>query len=189
MAETKRVEKRLFQSAHQALRFAFNYSDMQHGNAAAAERAIALQSKERYLNPPSSGRGLVGPDGAAQAGMIQNAVERQDYLTRLIITARFTENDPSTRRAACAALALYARKLSTVDVSVRSRPDALALLLRRHFGMKVNMGRIADDNDVHASTVRRWQVHVLKWIRPAEQRAMNRLERALEDAQVVDEIA
>lgn len=189
MAESKRVDKRLFQSAHQALRFAYNYSDMAHGNAAAAERAIALQSKERYLNPPSSGRGLVGPDGAAQAGMIQSVVERQDYLTRLIITARFTENDPATRRAACAALALYARKLATVDVSVRSRPEALALLLRRHFGMKVNMGRIADAHDVHQATVRRWQAHLLKWLRPAEQRAMNRLEQALEQAKVVDEIA
>lgn len=189
MPESKRVEKRLFQSAHQALRFAYNYSDMQHGNAAAAERAIALQSKERYLNPPSSGRGLVGPDGAAQAGMIQSVVGRQDPLTRLLAAARFMEVDQDSRRAACAALALYARRRANLDASVRNRPDVLVLLIRRHFGLKVNMGRIADANDVDGRTVRRWQAHLLKWLRPAEQRAMNRLEQALEQAKVVDEIA
>lgn len=188
MPESKRVEKRLFQSAHQALRFAYNYSDMQHGNAAAAERAIALQARERYLTPPSSGRGLVGPDGAAQAGMIQNVVARQDPLTRLFISARFTEVDDDTRRAACAALALYARRRANLNASIRSRPDVVVLLIRRHFGMKVNMGRIADAHDVHQATVRRWQAHLLKWLRPAEQRAMNRLEQALEQAKVVDEI-
>jgi len=189
MPESKRVEKRLFQSAHQALRFAFNYSDMQHGNAAAAERAIALQSKERYLNPPSSGRGLVGPDGAAQAGMIQNVVARQDPLTRLIIAARFTEIDEDSRRAACAALAVYARRRAGIDASVRNRPDVLVQLIRRHFGLKVNMGRIADAQDVDERTVRRWQAHLLKWLRPAEQRAMHRLEEALEKAKVVDDLA
>lgn len=188
MSQTKQVRRGLFRSAHQALRFAFTFSDMQHPRAAAAERAIALQAKERYLNPPSTGRGLVGTDGAAQAGMIKGLVSRQDPLTTLIIAARFSELDPEDRRAACAAIALYARKMAALDASVRNRPDALAALVRRHFGIKTSMGRIADAQDVDERTVRRWQAHLLKWLRPAEQRAMHRLERALEDEGVVDEI-
>lgn len=189
MPESKRVEKRLFQSAHQALRFAYNYSDMQHGNAAAAERAIALQARERYLNPPGSGRGLIGPDGAAQAAMIQNVVSDQDPLTSVLIAARFTEIDERSRIAACSVIALYARKNANLDAPIRDRPDVIVLLVRSHFGMKVNVGRIADAHDVHRRTVYKWQASLLKWLRPAELRAMHRVERALESRMVVDEIA
>ena len=66
----------LFRSAHQALSFAFTYSETQHGTAAAAERQIALAARERYERVAGSGRGLKGLDGAAQAGMIRSMVER-----------------------------------------------------------------------------------------------------------------
>ena len=120
--------------------------------------------------------------------MILSVVERQEPLTRLLISARFTEVDQASRKAACSALALYARNRAPIDEAIRDRPEVLVLLIRRHFGLKVNMGRIADEQDVDDRTVRRWQAKLLKWLRPAEKRALDRLEEALERARVVDAI-
>jgi hypothetical protein len=87
----------LFRSVHQALLFAYTFTPNQHAQAAAAERLIALFAKERYrdeleLAPTLvrvESRGLIGLDGAAQAGMIQGAVLQLRPVLRASIEARF----------------------------------------------------------------------------------------------------
>ena len=94
------MSEALFRSAHQALLFAYTFSDTEHGTAAAAERQIALAARERYERTASSGRGLKGVDGAAQAGMIRSIV---DCNTRpafgVLCVARFALPQPSSTRA------------------------------------------------------------------------------------------
>ena len=173
----------LFSSAHVALSYAYTYGDTQHGQAAAAERQLATFARDRYGRPPSSGRGLVGLDGAAQAGMIKAIVERLDTRTQLVAVARFAKLNPAARKAACAALAIRLRL--EVPGGCRERAAVAPALLERHFGMKVNTGLLADAEDVDLRSVRRWQNDVRAWIKPIEQRAMNAIEEALEERALV----
>ena len=172
-----------FDSAHQALLFAFTFSGNQHGTAAAAERRIALFSRERYENLPtaSAGRGLGGLDGAAQAGMILRRVSTLHPLHQAAITARFAvlPGDVATRQAACAILALRARHALPCDLS------ASTMLMRRLHGLRVDVGRLSDEHEVTDRTVRRWQVLAQKWLRPVQQRAMDAAEQELCAARIV----
>lgn len=173
----------LFSSAHTALSFAFTYSDLSHTQAALAESMIAGFGRDRYGRPASSGRGLVGLDGAAQAGMIRAIVEREDALTQLVAVARFAKANPKARRAACRALAL--RMGQDIDRPCSGRSWVVPALLGRHFGLKVDVGRLADQEDVDPRTIRRWQSEIRKWAKAAEARAMHRLEEALEERGLV----
>lgn len=171
----------LFRSAHQALLFAYTFSDNEHGIAAAAERQIAEFARDRY--PPIShpGRGLRGLDGAAQAGMIRSRVEaHMPPLYIAAIVARFAVLSVADRQAACAALALRAR------TALPCPYPATVLLMRRAHGLRVNIGRMADEHDVGDRTVRRWQVLAYKWLRPIQQRAMDQAEQVLCAAGIVE---
>lgn len=171
----------LFRSAHEALMFAFTYSDARgHAVAAAAERQIATFARDRYERSPSSGRGLVGLDGAAQAGMIRAEVERMHPLHQVVIAAMFSVTDIPQRQAACAAMALRARHAVPCDL------NATVLLLRRLHGLRVDIGRLAGERDVCERTVRGWQLSVRRWLEQQRKRAMDEAERRLTEAGVVD---
>ena len=163
-----------FDSAHQALMFAHTFSHAQgHAVAAAAERQIAAFARERYERPSAQGRGLSGLDGAAQAGMIHAQIARMHPLHQVVIAARFSVADVARRQAACAALAFRARHLVPCDLA------ATVLLMRRLHGLRVDLGRIADERDVCERTVRNWQLSVRRWLRLVGQRAMDDAERRL----------
>jgi hypothetical protein len=108
----------LFRSVHQALLFAYTFTPNQHAQAAAAERLIALFAKQRYrdeleLAPTIArveSRGLVGLDGAAQAGMIQGAVSQLRPLLRAAIEARFNILQRKEMLAARKVIVLHACK-------------------------------------------------------------------------------
>ena len=171
----------LFRSAHEALMFAFTFSDAcGHPVAAAAERRIATFARDRYERIPGSGRGLTGLDGAAQAGMIRAEVERIHPLHQIVLVARFSVTNIAQRQAACSALALRARHAVPCDVT------ATALLLRKLHGLRVDVGRIADERDVCERTVRGWQLSVKRWLEQQRKRAMDEAERRLTEAGVVD---
>lgn len=71
----------IFRSTHDALVFAFNFSHEQYSTPAAAKLMSASQI--------GAGKGLVGVDGAGQAGMILAAVWRLPALERHAIIARY----------------------------------------------------------------------------------------------------
>src|SRR5574337_1924850 len=80
----------LFPSTHNALRFAFEFSPEQYGEGTLAgllRRATVL----------GSGKGLVGLDGAAQAGMILADVWRLPALERHAIIARYGQGRKACR--------------------------------------------------------------------------------------------
>lgn len=161
--------------------FAFTYSDAcGHPVAAAAERTIAAFARDRYGREAGSGRGLVGLDGAAQAGMIRAQVERMHPLHQVVIVARFSVTDTAQRQRACSALAIRARHAVPCDL------PATELLLRRLHRLRVDVGRIADERDVCARTVRGWQLAARKWLDVQRQRAMDEAERRLTEAGIVE---
>ena len=168
----------LFQSAHAALLFACNYASSPL--TAMAERTIASFARDRYPPLPSSGRGMFGLDGAAQAGMILACVGRLDTRTQLVTAARYTRTDAAKQLAACHALAIRAR-MEIEHGGLQGQPlHVIARLLSRHFGARMNLGRLADEREVDLRTVRRWQAAVRKWARPLEHRAREVVEIALE---------
>lgn len=80
----------LFPSTHNALRFAFEFNPEQYGEGTLAgllKRATGL----------GSGKGLVGIDGAGQAGMILAEVWRLPALERHAIIARYGQQRISCR--------------------------------------------------------------------------------------------
>lgn len=173
----------MFRDAQSALLFAFNYGDRDHGNAAAAERSISLYGPDRYERDAMTGHGLRGEDAAAQAGMILSRIQQLPPLLQAELTAKYTRINVRTRQAACMALALHARKALPCELPV------IDLLIRRHYGLRVNHGRIADDQDVHLQTVRRWQLLTNRWLKPISQRAIDQAEKLLEEAGVVAAVA
>ena len=83
----------LFRNAHDALRFAFNFSG----------QAYDRPMMNRIAAPAlGSGKGLVGLDGAAQAGMIRSEVQALGRLPEAVIIARISPRyTPCSCGAAC----------------------------------------------------------------------------------------
>ena len=90
---TAEVFAPLFDSAHGALVFAFNFSG----------QCYDRPMMNRLESPAvGSGKGLVGLDGAAQAGMIRSEVQALGKLSEAIIIARIAPRTvPCHCRSAC----------------------------------------------------------------------------------------
>ena len=87
----------LFKCAADALRFAFNYSHQQYDRP--LMNRLATKSS-------GEGKGLVGQDGAGQAGMIHSRLERLPHMHRMVLAARFIPRNfrCSCGRACCSGL-------------------------------------------------------------------------------------
>jgi hypothetical protein len=87
------IEESLFSSAHSALVFAFNFSG----------QCYDRPMMNRLASPAvGTGKGLVGLDGAAQAGMIRAEVQSLGKLAEAIIIARIAPRSvPCHCRSAC----------------------------------------------------------------------------------------
>jgi hypothetical protein len=87
------MQDQLFRNTHEALTFAFNYSSQQY----------ALSPMAKLMKTGiGSGKGLVGNDGAAQAGIIASRVGQLPPMQRACITARYApkfEDCPCCQRS------------------------------------------------------------------------------------------
>lgn len=85
----------LFESTHNALTFAFNFSDQQY------DRPLMNRLASNPVNHVS--KGLSGMDGAAQAGMIVSRVMLMPALSQYIIFAQYApiQLDCGCRRSCC----------------------------------------------------------------------------------------
>lgn len=174
-------ESPLFMSAHEALIFAFNYADQQYARSPMAQ----------LYRTPGSGRGLVGVDGAGEAGMIMAEVMRLDQLERDALCVRFTrvrgechccghEIDLPQVREALGRLEQYATE-GTVNTSNLS---LIRALVRDYFGLaNIGSARLAaEQHQVHRNTVSNHSGNVKRSLRMLERRAERRVERLLQAA-------
>ena len=156
---TAEVFAPLFESAHGALVFAFNFSG----------QCYDRPMMNRLASPAvGSGKGLVGLDGAAQAGMIRAEVQTLGRLAEAIIIARIAPRSvPCHCRSACCA-GHRPNKEWTDAISVLAdyvRTTALAgctsngMLRReyvvRHFTRKddrISLEALAEKHDIHRDT-------------------------------------
>lgn len=173
----------LFRSAHQAMLFAYTYSATQHGTAAAAERQIALAARERYERTASSGRGLRGLDGAAQAGMIRSMVERNaPPAFQAVALARYSLLSDDVRRRACFLLAHRCRHEVPPSLSLQE----ISRLVGKATGREVNMSLMAESCGVDERTTRRWALAVRRVVQSIERPGMATIEPLLQAAGVVE---
>jgi len=133
----------LFRSSHDALRFAYLFNAQQY----------AMTPMAKLMGGHGSGKGLVGVDGAAQAGMIRAEVERLPVIERSCIIARYSHD---AKEKIPAQIALVEPVIIWIG-GVQHRRMIEQLILR-FYGKKVNLGSLADYFGVNPSTTtRKWQ--------------------------------
>lgn len=153
-------EQCLFDSAHGALVFAFNFSGQSY------DRPMMNRMAAPAIG---SGKGLVGLDGAAQAGFIRSEVQAMGKLAEAILIARLA---PRTQPCSCKSPCCSGHKPNrewTEAISYLAdyvRTTALAgctahgMLRReyviRHFSRKderVSIDKLAEKHDAGRNTV------------------------------------
>lgn len=168
----------LFLSAHEALIFAFNFADQQYAQSPMA----------RLYRTPGSGRGLVGVDGAGEAGMIMAEVMRLDQLERDALCVRFTrvrgechccghETDLPQVREALGRLEQHAAD----NTANTSNLSLIRALVRDHFSLSpMGTAKVAaEQHQVHRNTVTNHSGNVKRALRMLERRAERKVDRLL----------
>ncbi|MGS1116008.1 DNA-binding protein [Castellaniella sp. UC4442_H9] len=159
----------LFETAHNALLFAFNFSDQQY------ERPLM----NRLADDPDGhvSMGLSGTDGAAQAGMIMSRIMLMPALSQYIIFAQYA---PHALRCECkrpccsghrpnaqwdAAIAEVSRSsiagAMTGTLSHRVLRDAI---IRKMFGAKVDIVEAAERCGLEERQAYRHQTAIKQWL-------------------------
>lgn len=161
------TEERLFDSSHAALVFAFNFSGQQY-QASAMNKAMTPQI--------GSGKGLVGVDGAAQAGMIRRELGTLPDLHQAVLTARVAPRDVPCEcgRACCVGKQLNAEWADAIVWLTERAMQQLSgsfshyrvrrSILEKIFGVKVNLADIAEACGAHRNTVSDQNAKLKLWI-------------------------
>jgi hypothetical protein len=173
-------EEPIFPSAHAALAFAFGYSPDQY--------APSVMAKLIQGGVLGNGKGLVGMDGAGQAGMILAEVHELGPAAENFLAARFAPHtvDCPCRRACCTgrkpALAFvdgiyWIAHESIQALSEESRTRTNYRLRRglvlRFFGERENMSELAKFAGVSRDTASQRNAELLPWLKHNEGAAMH----------------
>lgn len=173
----------LFSSTHAALVFAFNFSHQ------AYDRPVMNRMAD---GPKRSGKGLVGLDGAGQAGMIRAAVDALGREEAMVITARFApRRDKCECRQPCCSGYVPGREWRAAIDHLTEYVLRMALagavshyrlrngIVRRHFGEAVKLVDIAEVADVNRDTVADHAKRIAKHLSGIEGRAMKAIDDKL----------
>lgn len=139
----------IFESTHEALSFAYRFNRLQY--------PTTLIGKLMRGPELGSGRGLVGMDGAAQAGMVLAVVGRLDKLHRLALQARFGNRwqdcpccgaEQPTREFAESIEGLANWAIPATVSHMRAR----RLLVQKYYTGSIKIGDIADAASINRKT-------------------------------------
>lgn len=154
----------LFETAHQAASFAYNFS------ASTLDRP--LMSRMADKSKPA-GKGLAKQDGAAQAGMILRRLQQLPRLQQQMLIARFA---PQTKTCICCGGAsphhLWLSAIREIAFVAQGREilpqyakrDLCIQLVARYFGQRVHLQRLAAEMDVAPNTVTAYKRAVVDWL-------------------------
>jgi hypothetical protein len=180
----------LFASAHGALTFAYNFAPEQYP-ASIIARLIAGGAIGR-------GKGLVGMDGAAQAGMILREVDGLGAMAAHVLAARFAPHSIpcSCRRPCCAghkhALAWdHAIDFITERAIEQLRGYTMNFRLRRglvcrFFGEHVNMSELAKYASMDRDAATRHYAVLVPWLKHEDGAAIHAAVAALKMAGICE---
>jgi hypothetical protein len=178
----------IFHNAHESVVFALNYCEQQS--------AMSPMAKLLQQGCSGSGRGLVGLDGAGQAGMVMaeiDALSRQSYFMAVALLARCSQDrirckcgQPCCSRSKPNPLWREAINqlgdfvLSHLAGSISNRVLRIAAI-EKHFGRKVSIEQIAEDCGVHRNTAGQQVNAIRKCLKDLEANAWSAYTTALEE--------
>jgi hypothetical protein len=173
----------LFGSTHAALVFAFNFSHQ------AYDRPRMNRMSD---GPKRSGKGLVGLDGAGQAGLIRAEVSRLNPAEAMVVTARFApRRDRCECRQSCCSGWRPGREWRAATDHLTEYVLRMALagtvshyrvrngIVRRIFGDTVNLGELAEHAGVGRDTMGDHAKRIAKHLGGIEGRAMKAIDANL----------
>lgn len=170
----------LFNNSHDALVFAFNFSSAQYGVSELARMAGPMAS---------SGKGLIGMDGAGQAGMIMREVEELGHpvhgnaLRKACIVASYS---PKFKECPCCRsdrlpLADYQRAIellrdaSEAWISGSSRRHLREAIIRAYYEPGVSLKKEAERFNIAKSTAYDQKSVIVQQLKKIEEDARVRL--------------
>jgi len=154
-----------FNSAFDAVRFALCYSMQQYGKSIMA----------RQVSPIGSGMGLVGLDGAGQAGMIRRQMWALPELYLAVLVARAAPRDlPCDCGRPCCSkrktnpewkdAITWLTDASAGYASGFSHYRVRRAIIERIFGIKNDLAEVTKNCDAHRNTVSNHNIAVRRWI-------------------------
>lgn len=172
-----------------AVKFALNF---RHGTL---QKNVLAQ----FMGSSGRGRGLAGLDGAGQAAMIRNELERLEPLHRNMLIARhavpsipcdclraccrgWTDNPEWADAVAYLAEEILVRMLTGSISHFRLR----RAMVRRFFGHKASFAAIADECKVHRNTASLYYKKVSEFFKVEDRLAKWAIEGYLKDAGVIE---
>lgn len=172
--------KTLFDNLDQALHFAFNYQS----------RHYALNPYNKLVARPSaSGKGLVAMNGAAQAGLILAAIQRQDELPRACIIARYTQQTEICECCGADAMSRpYQAAIQTLTQSLPPQGRALSTamrqflpwIIRAFFERNISIQQLAQRFEIGKSAAYEKKNQVWSWLSEVDRDAQEKISIALD---------
>lgn len=178
----------LFEYVTGALRFALNFT---HGTA--KESAIT-----QLMGGGRASKGLGGLDGAAQAGMLRQELERLSLAKRSILVVRYA---PSSLPCPCERTCcrgwrhnpewLEAVKALTGIVLVEGLTGTIShyrfrrAMVEKHFGVRVSFTEMAKVCGISRNTASAQQKKVSEWLKKEEQHARWEFEGLMKEGGVI----
>ncbi|RQZ58132.1 DNA-binding protein [Burkholderia cepacia] len=156
-----------FKSAFDAVRFALAFSTQQYGETMMAKRLRGESS--------GTGMGLVGVDGAGQAGQIRALAWELPELHLSVIVARAAPRDlPCSCGSPCCsgrvpnlewqAAIGWLTDASKAYCSGFSHYRVRRAIIENVFGAKRSLTDVAEDCDAHVNTVSKQNASVRRWL-------------------------
>jgi len=183
----------IFTSAQEAITFAINYSSQQY----------AMSPMTKLLQGPSrgSGRGLIGMDGAGQAGMVLAELARLDYWQlAAIVTGKIAHSERCDCRRSCC----RGWKLNPVfEEAVNQLADYVALTLTpvppvkefrvavimKYFGENASPLETAKHLGIQKNAAERHITSIRKCIRDLEKNGLTAFSERLSEIGMLAKIA
>lgn len=170
--QAAQLEDPLFDSTWAALAFAFRYSTQQYQPTPMARLMRGALG---------SGKGLVGLEGAGQAGIIRAEVEKLPVFEKCAVIARFAIEDKE-RFGAMKELIVPATSCLGTGVHNRRMVDNL---VQRYFGARCFLKDLAETHGVHPDTMtQRWSC-IKRQLRDLEYRGIDRVEVRLQETGLI----
>ena len=179
----------LFKSAHAALAFAFNYSVFQYAISGMGALIKNKPGEEAYIG---TGRGLIGLDGAAQAGFIMREVCTLHWGEKMCLIARFApqyeSNQFSLTTQFKAALDIMVKESRQIQFTSECESLRLALVWK-YFGLRGQMQDYADSAGISKRTAYRYYSDIHEILQNLEMRSMMLITDKLQELGVVHRIS
>lgn len=172
----------LFNSVADAIMFALRYSSQQY-----AETPMSKLMKR--TGRTSSGKGLVGLDGAGQAGMILGKIDSLGQIERACIIARYTDRTDEcpcckqtvandAYRAAINTLADWAER--TIE-NVTDVPRMRFAIVQEFYERRRSVGKMADAIGMPRSSAYDQRARIWPKLTELDKRALGQIEEKLAD--------